>query len=320
MVREVEFTRLEELYHFNIYTSERLSSGSLNEVFLLNTSSGKKIAKLYFKLFDKEWISSQENIQNFLSSSNLLPKNIVCKNRFGNFFSNLDSTVFTISNYFNYRTFLLRNENDIAKAARYLSDLHEMQVNISQNPVLSYELPEKANYMVCEDIVQSSKFDRDKIKKATFNSLMALQSIETLNKQISNIPWSIVHGDFHSNNILMNKKDLTVIDWDDSCYGPKIFDLSKAMYSLCKNKNGAFSFSERYVKIFLEEYSKKSEISETELSLIPLFLRVIFTTNFSYYSQFLDPDKSTWYFNWTLSACDSIYDFNDLIKKNWRSL
>jgi homoserine kinase type II len=75
-----------------------------------------------------------------------------------------------------------------------------------------------------------------------------------------------VHGDFDSSNVLFKgDKLIGIIDFGDSFYAPRIFDVSVSIRDSCYTRG---KIDMKKVKIFLREYEKVNKLSKKEKSMI----------------------------------------------------
>ena len=94
---------------------------------------------------------------------------------------------------------------------------------------------------------------------------------------VKNIRYSknllFVHGDFDSSNVLFKKDKLVgIIDFDETFYSPKIFDVSISIRDSCYTKSGKIDIKK--IKIFMKEYEKVSKLTKEEKeAIIPIILK-----------------------------------------------
>lgn len=312
MVNKEDLNIIEKLYDFRVYDIDRLNSSSLNNVFYVYTSIGEFVVKIYSSHVNKSWISFQENHINYLIKNKLINKNLFIKNIYGHYFSSTNNYYVCLSNYMNYNFFQLNNQSNIRRAANFLAVLHGLE---SPHNFRHYRLPKLNHYFVDEnELRRDQKISHQDIEKLKSNYYNFKNSLKIIEENIDLLPKCIIHGDIHSRNILFNNSQIIVIDWDDSCIGPRILDLLKAVYSLCKIKNGSFIFLRKNIKEFLIEYQSYVNLTELELQLIKEFLMIIFTTNLTHYKSLTNISQKSWYLDWTFQACAQIEGFASLFK------
>jgi Ser/Thr protein kinase RdoA (MazF antagonist) len=111
--------------------------------------------------------------------------------------------------------------------------------------------------------------------------------------------YGLIHNDFNDGNFTVDYEngDITVFDFDDSCYFWIMYDLAcaweggigRAMFRpLVERKD----FMARYMEHVLTGYTRENSIREAWLARLPLFLRLIQMQELMHYAQYLDdPDE-----------------------------
>ena len=80
-----------------------------------------------------------------------------------------------------------------------------------------------------------------------------------------------IHGDFDASNVLFQGDKITaVIDFDETNFAPRIFDISVSIRDSCITRG---KFDKKKTEIFLKEYEKISKLEKEEKeAIIPLIL------------------------------------------------
>lgn len=111
--------------------------------------------------------------------------------------------------------------------------------------------------------------------------------------------YGLIHNDFNDGNFTVDydNGDMTVFDFDDSCYFWFIHDLAcawesgvgRVMYSpLAKRQD----FMKHYLEQVLNGYARENTLQEYWLGRLHIFLRLIQMQELVYYAQYLDePDE-----------------------------
>lgn len=125
---------------------------------------------------------------------------------------------------------------------------------------------------------------------------------------------SIIHGDYHGGNIIINNERISaIIDWDTSCLGSRIEDLAKGIYMLARKKHGEFELNEELAIELLSFYNNLAPISLDEMEMIPLYLETLFIPKPEYLNTFKTLDKLEWYLHWTFMASQGSHCLNKII-------
>ncbi len=86
--------------------------------------------------------------------------------------------------------------------------------------------------------------------------------LKSHNFKPSALPKGIIHGDLHSQNILVHKnKIVAILDFEDAHIGACIYDLGFSILDTCWKKD---SFSQKRIDIFLNAYERLRKITPKE--------------------------------------------------------
>lgn len=103
--------------------------------------------------------------------------------------------------------------------------------------------------------------------------------IEPLARQFSalnldELPHCFVHGDIIKTNVIKdNKGKLYIIDFSVSSYYPRVQELAVLLCNLLFDEDNPETFNDNY-KLALEEYRKYITLTEKEIEILPLYVRV----------------------------------------------
>jgi Ser/Thr protein kinase RdoA (MazF antagonist) len=110
--------------------------------------------------------------------------------------------------------------------------------------------------------------------------------------------FGLIHGDFNDGNFTVDytNGDITVFDFDDSCYFWFIYEIASAWEggigrTMFRGLSERKSFMEHYMEQVMEGYSRKNSLPDEWLERLPLFIKLIQVEEFLHYAQYLDePD------------------------------
>jgi Ser/Thr protein kinase RdoA (MazF antagonist) len=113
--------------------------------------------------------------------------------------------------------------------------------------------------------------------------------------------FGLIHGDFNDGNFTVNYNngDITVFDFDDSCYFWYVYELATAweggigrvMFCDLEERK---AFMAHYMDQVMEGYNREYSLSDEWLERLPLFLKLIQIEEFLHYVQYIaDPDEET---------------------------
>lgn len=112
--------------------------------------------------------------------------------------------------------------------------------------------------------------------------------------------YGLIHNDFNDGNFTVDydNGDITVFDFDDSCYFWFMYDLAcaweggigRVMFRPLKERR---DFMDHYMEQVMDGYSQENSITEQWLERLPLFLRLIQLQELTHYARYLDePDET----------------------------
>jgi|GEM_PF-2603292 len=286
-------------------TSQLLLNGSSNSNWKVQADSGSYILKC-MRFSYKE---------NFIDYHNWLTKTLVNKGFFyvpnvctssGDTVLSFEGYLWQLRPYIEGRPYRLGNVEDCVLSVKVLSKLHNI-ITVENQPISdfvywSYDVEYKIKSLrqiydkyfgssECKEILQHYENTINQLNKSKYKC----------HKFFS----TIIHGDYHGGNLLFNNCNLNaIIDWDNSNLGPRIYDLSKSMYLLCRYQHGVFKINYDLIELFIKEYSSKTtQVSEEELAVISLLLALNYIPKPEYIYSFGDNiEKLCWYLDWTYQA------------------
>jgi Ser/Thr protein kinase RdoA (MazF antagonist) len=92
--------------------------------------------------------------------------------------------------------------------------------------------------------------------------------------KVDELPHCFVHGDIIKTNVLKNKDgNLFIIDFSVSSYYPRVQELAVLLCNMLFDEDSPESFQEHY-NLALEEYQKSDVLTEMEIQVLPLFVKV----------------------------------------------
>ncbi len=111
--------------------------------------------------------------------------------------------------------------------------------------------------------------------------------------------YGLIHNDFNDGNFTVDydNGDITVFDFDDSCYFWFMYDLAcaweggvgRTMFRPLAERQ---DFMKRYMDQVLTGYTRENTLSDDWQARLPLFLRLIQMQELMHYAQYLDePDE-----------------------------
>ncbi len=146
-----------------------------------------------------------------------------------------------------------------------------------------------------DPVIEARVADRLPIVRSQIESLMG--EIRALPREKDS--YGLIHGDFNDGNFTVDytNGDMTVFDFDDSCYFWFIYELASAWEGgigrvMFRGLEKRKAFMDRYMGQVMEGYSQENELPDEWLARMPLFVRLIQVEEFLYFAQYIDePDE-----------------------------
>ena len=120
---------------------------------------------------------------------------------------------------------------------------------------------------------------------------LVLQRFDTLIDYFKSSPatrdsYGLIHQDVHHDNLFLDGKRLTVLDFDDSAFGFFIFDIANALgFSIWEKPENMSNnqYADFYLKYFMKGYQKENRLDESCLGDLPKALKLF---EFIHYNAF----------------------------------
>ena len=107
-----------------------------------------------------------------------------------------------------------------------------------------------------------------------------------MDKPTSQNSFGLIHQDVHQDNLFLDGKRLTVLDFDDCVYGFFIFDIANALGFSIWEKSETMTnreFADIYLKHFMIGYQKENHLDESWVEDLPKALKLF---EFTHYNAF----------------------------------
>ena len=127
--------------------------------------------------------------------------------------------------------------------------------------------------------------------------------IQSVLEELKSLPrdqdsFGLIHGDFNDGNFTVDYSngDITVFDFDDSCYFWFIYELASAWEGgigrvMNRGLNERRTFMKNYMEQVMEGYNRENSLSVEWMARLPLFIKLIQIEEFLHYVQYIDePD------------------------------
>jgi len=111
--------------------------------------------------------------------------------------------------------------------------------------------------------------------------------------------YGLIHGEFNDGNFTVDyaNGDITVFDFDDSCYFWFIYELASAWEGgigrvMFRGIEERKAFMDQYMDQVMEGYTRENELSVEWMRRLPMFIQLIQVEEFLHFVQYIDdPDE-----------------------------
>lgn len=164
------------------------------------------------------------------------------------------------------KTFFEMKRNPSTQELKEIIKIASILKKVDYKPAELYDNWALINFQ--QELMKARKHLESKDLK-TLDSL--LKQFEKVN--IKELPYSLVHGDLISTNIMKTKDKIYFVDFSVANYYPRIVELAILMSDVMFDATGKTSV-ESYYKLLTSEYQKYVTLEKEELELLPLFIKL----------------------------------------------
>ncbi len=249
----------------------KIAEGVLNENYFLQTATGKYFiksvrGKLKNKLEMIFWIES------FMKSQEI-PAIVMQKTRSGTISLELGEETITLYPFIENDMDHMYSEKDFYTMGKILGKIHK----ISEQKILSPMPIKEHNKPSSQTISERLQVYRDEItKKAVQNDadkefLHYIDFKMSMRAEVKDIVLTnntLIHGDYHHGNILIDKETREIIgicDWEKTEYAPRSYELARSILYNCFGIESEISKSLDNGRSFMEGYRSIISITPEEI-------------------------------------------------------
>jgi Ser/Thr protein kinase RdoA (MazF antagonist) len=275
-----------------ILSYKPINEGYEDANFLLNTSNGKFILKIFLEE------RSFKNIRNYIRVLNECKKVGVqtteiltdSNNGLGCLDNRDKKTYFIITKFFEGTDFknIVPTLEDIKSVTEYIARLNTLNFNVSE----TYD--SWGNKNLAKEYMEN----KDKV---TFDQKSFIEPIynEFVNLDYSSFSKSVIHGDMQRKHVLKNiKGEYCILDFGCMAYDPKVIDLSTYLAWFCL-QNDTWKDRDTIYSMVLDIYNKKHNLIKAEIDSLPILIKSSYAAYYLKTSILINEgDKSKETFDW----------------------
>ena len=208
--------------NFSIKKIKRIKSGISNKVYFLETYDRKKYVIKYYmtKCNDK---LKNELLKSCEINDIKTPKTLI-RYVFNN-------TKIELYEYIDYKNIFWLNQKHINLLLKKINLIDTEMFNVDYKDTIFYKVN---RYRQDLGKIKISKLDENIVK-------IIIEKYDMLRINIQKYKLYLIHGDISLTNLLWNKKDLAVLDFDEAIIAPREYEYVSMLLKLCY-KNGKFNY------------------------------------------------------------------------------
>ena len=179
-------------------------------------------------------------------------------------FIEIDNSIYYINKFLKSKDLTI-TESTISLCGEFLGKLHsEMQkINIEYSEFLKIEDNIEILKKYYEEHLKEGHDDYTSIIEYKLN---ILSNINVKNNSFDKLEKQIIHGDFYLDNILNTEEGYKIIDFDQSCYFYKEYEILRAMFMLCLGDEKNINNIINKMNLFIEGYKKYNTLEYPTLA------------------------------------------------------
>lgn len=253
------FEKICEIYNLGKFRSiEEITGGLTNKLYKLTTDTNTYA----IKMINPDNITNNPDLLNKIEISEKLANiakengvNAVCAYKYnGKYIQDLESNYFLVYEWINGNILLTKEIglDHVRKAAKELSILHSIPVTLDKE-IVRYK---KIDFNYYYNLIKNNNEEWSKLFRD--NILLLLEIYDKVYEnylKISNEK-SYVHKDYNRKNILWNKNNPYIIDWETATIDNPMIDCFNSAWFLTAD----VSYDKYFV--FVEEYLKQKQLPD----------------------------------------------------------
>ena len=259
-----DFEQILEKYNIGEYkSSKHLDWAHTNKVYLLKTTKGKFILKVFEKA-EFDFIKFQNEIIDFLKNTIPTPQNILTTDK--KFYFKYKNTNMTIQKVILGIHPKRVTERIIKETSFYLGKLDKklQKIKIKEYDSWGNHIFRKKGHIKILNVDYKKDYER------------ILRELEKMD--FSKFKRGYIHADFGKVNILVKKNKLkAIIDWDDCHKDYYAYELAVFIVDFLFDKRG---LNKKYLVLSVKEYEKNIKLSEDEKKVLYYLIKHRFISSF----------------------------------------
>lgn len=180
-----------------------------------------------------------------------------CKNN--SLFCNYDNKLYYISEFVE-STEIIENSNLYYELGLFLSNLHTNLKKLKGISKMEFLKIENYKEKLLELMTYYQKNSNKRYREIIKYKLNILNYIENKNINFNNLSYQIIHGDFYIDNVLLSGDEYKILDFDQTCFFYKEYEVLRGMFMLCLKPDSTNEEKFSYMRKFIKGYTSSNSI------------------------------------------------------------
>lgn len=253
---------IEEIYNLEIKKIEFINTGILNSNFLIYSDTQRYVLRIYEA--DRNLFEEEEELKLLETIADFIPVPQIIKSQRGLHIEEYGTLKFTLFSFIQGETLDKIDQGVLREIAWYLGKFHRY----SEERVRNYNRKSRIDLDFYMSEIEKSKIDFNE-KEKIFSIYEELKNID-----FNTLPKGIIHADIFPDNVIVKDGHINgIIDFNESYYGPYVYDLAIVINFWIKIKEYSFQKEYDLIRDFLNNYSRHRKIKKEEIKLLNLACR-----------------------------------------------
>lgn len=241
-----------------------LQSGSTNIVWKISDGKRNYVLKKINREFDSDWIQWTREIVPNLNNNEI--NNGLITNINGNYFTQKNSELWSLSTFIVGENFKLGNNDQLKEVASFLQRLQQidwssnslngyLKVLSHKNEIYNWYKCTTEKYLEFTETIKkySQNVDCSVIKLLLSNIDYIVSRID--DQEYDEFKMVPSHGEIQGQNMIFNRNKLvSLIDWDSLSIRPRVYDIAMSAIFLSRKKRGSFHLCKNQFLNYLSEF------------------------------------------------------------------
>lgn len=252
---------IENSYQIKIKKIQFINMGILNSNFLIFTEDKKYVLRIFEA--DRTLEEEEQEIKLLERISDIIPVPKIIKNKENKYILEYNNKKMALFEHIDGEILISKNINQaiMREIAWYLGKLHKFSQSFDLE---KFNRKSRINLDFYLEEIKKSNIDFEE-KEKIFSLVEEIKKID-----FESLPKGIIHSDIFPDNVIVKEGHINgIIDFNEACYGPFIYDLAIVInFWIREKKYLSFQKENDMIRDFLNNYSRHRKIEKEEVKLL----------------------------------------------------